>query len=299
VAEVMEFPWEQVEVVWGNTGRGIAWSSIQAGSQTTLAHTRANFAAGTAGKQLAQELAAAELGGNPQAYRVGGSGVAGPGGSLSWAQLGERAIKRGGKFDGHEVPAQINALTKIGVTTLAGQGFVVAARDTYPRDGQSYGFVAGFAEVEVDVETGVYKIVDYIAVADVGTVINPRSLKGQILGGGLQGMGAIVGQKLVYDGQYGVAIGKRMYQNKPPTMLDIPIDAHAEGLNIPDPGNPVVGAKGIGEPGIGVGASSVLCAIANAIGNDDILMRTPVQPEQIMTSLQQGRVAYEPLTAYI
>jgi CO/xanthine dehydrogenase Mo-binding subunit len=299
VAEVMEFPWEQVEVVWGNTGRGIAWSSIQAGSQTTLAHTRANFAAGSAGKQLAQELAAAEMGGSPTAYRVGGNGVAGPGGSLTWAQLGERAIKRGGKFDGHEVPAQINALTKIGVTTLAGQGFVVAARDTYPRDGQSYGFVAGFAEVEVDVETGVYKIVDYIAVADVGTVINPRSLKGQILGGGIQGMGTIVGQKLVYDAQYGVAIGKRMYQNKPPTMLDIPIDAHAEGLNIPDPGNPVVGAKGIGEPGIGVGASSVLCAIANAIGNDDILMRTPVQPEHIMTSLQQGRVAYEPLTAYI
>jgi CO/xanthine dehydrogenase Mo-binding subunit len=299
VAEVMEFPWEQVEVVWGNTGRGIAWSSIQAGSQTTLAHTRANFAAGTAGKELAQELAAAELGGSAQAYRVGGNGVAGPGGSLTWAQLGERAIKRGGKFDGHEAPAQINALTKIGVATLAGQGFVVAARDTYPRDGSSYGFVAGFAEVEVDVETGVYKIIDYIAVADVGTVINPRSLKGQILGGGIQGMGAIVGQKLVYDAQYGVAIGKRMYQNKPPTMLDIPIDAHAEGLNIPDPGNPVVGAKGIGEPGIGVGASSVLCALANAIGNDDILMRTPVQPEQIMTSLQQGRVAYEPLTAYI
>jgi CO/xanthine dehydrogenase Mo-binding subunit len=299
VAEVMEFPWEQVEVVWGNTGRGIAWSSIQAGSQTTLAHTRANFAAGTAGKQLAQELAAAELGGSPQAYRVGGNGVSGPGGSLSWAQLGERAIKRGGTFDGHEAPAQINALTKIGVTTLAGQGLVVAARDSYPRDGQSYGFVAGFAEVEVDVETGVYHIVDYLAVADVGTVINPRSLKGQILGGGIQGMGAIVGQKLVYDAQYGVAIGKRMYQNKPPTILDIPLDAQAEGLNIPDPGNPVVGAKGIGEPGIGVGAASVLCALANAIGNDDILMRTPVQPEQIMTSLQQRRVAYEPLTAYI
>jgi CO/xanthine dehydrogenase Mo-binding subunit len=112
-------------------------------------------------------------------------------------------------------------------------------------------------------------------------------------------MGAVIGQKLVYDAQYGVAIGKRMYQNKPPTMLDIPIDAQAEALNIPDPGNPVVGAKGIGEPGIGVGASCVLCALANAIGNDDILRRTPVQPEQIMTSLQQGRVAYEPLTAYI
>jgi CO/xanthine dehydrogenase Mo-binding subunit len=299
VAEVMEFPWEQVEVVWGNTARGIAWSSIQAGSQTTLAHSRANYAVGEAGKKLAQEIAAAEFGGNAAAYRVGGKGVSGPGGSLTWAQLAERAITRGGKFDGHELPGDINAMTKTAANMLAGQGFVAAARDTYPRDGQSYGFVAGFAEVEVDVETGMYQIVDYVAVADVGTVMNPRSLKGQILGGGLQGMGHLRSQKLVYDAHYGVAIGKRMYQNKPPTILDIPLDAQAEGLNIPDPGNPVVGAKGIGEPGIGVGASAVLCALANAIGNDDILRRTPVQPEQIMTSLQQGRVAYEPFTAYI
>ena len=173
------------------------------------------------------------------------------------------------------------------------------AKDTYPRDGDTYSFVVGFAEVEVDVDTGKTTIVDYLAVADVGTVINPRSLNGQILGGAIQGMGSLRSQKLVYDAHYGVAIGKRMYQNKPPTMLDIPIDAKAEGLNIPDPGNPVVGAKGIGEPGIGVGGASVLCALANAIGNDEILRRTPVQPEQIMTSLQQGRVAYEPLTAYI
>ncbi len=43
----------------------------------------------------------------------------------------------------------------------------------------------------------------------------------------------------------------------------------------------------------------MLCALANAIGNDDILKRTPVQPEQIMTALKEGRIAYEPLTAYI
>ena len=239
------------------------------------------------------------MGGNPDAYRVGGKGVSGPGGSLTWVQLAERAIKRGGKFDGHEPPADVNAMTKAGAAAIAGQGFVAAGRDTYPRDGQTYSFTAGFAEVEVDVETGVYHIVDYVAVADVGTVINPRSLQAQILGGGIQGMGAVKSQKLVYDAHYGVAIGKRMYFNKPPTILDIPIDARAEGLNIPDPGNPVVGAKGIGEPGIGVGASSVLCALANALGNDDLLKRTPVQPEQIVTSLQQGRPAYERLTAYI
>jgi CO/xanthine dehydrogenase Mo-binding subunit len=299
IAEVLDYPWDNVVVDWGNTERGVAWSSIQAGSQTTHAHTRANYAVGMAGKKLIQELAAAELGGNPDSYRVGGDGVAGGGGRLTWAQIGERAVKRAGKFDGHELPSDINAMTKLAAGTLSGMGLVAAARDNDPRDGQTYSFCAGFCEVEVDVETGVYHIVDYIAVADVGTVINPRSLHGQILGGAIQGMGHTRSQKLVYDSHYGVAIGKRMYQNKPPTILDIPIDAKAEALNIPDPGNPVVGAKGIGEPGIGVGGAALLCAIANAIGNDDILKRTPVQPEQIMASLKEGRIAYEPLTAYI
>ena len=74
IAEVLDFPWENVVVVWGNTEQGVAWSSIQAGSQTTHAHTRANYAVGVAGKRLIQELAAAELGGNPDGYRVGGDG---------------------------------------------------------------------------------------------------------------------------------------------------------------------------------------------------------------------------------
>jgi xanthine dehydrogenase molybdenum-binding subunit len=298
-AEVLDFPWADCVVVWGNTGQGVAWSSIQAGSQTTHAHTRANYAAAMDGKRKLQELAAAELGGSPDAYRVGGAGVSGPGGSLTWARAAERAIRRGGKFDGHELPGDINAMTKSAGNALAGLGLMGVARDNYPRDGQTYGFVAGFAEVEVDVETGVYRTVDYVAVADVGTVINPRSLGGQILGGAIQGMSHTQSQKLVYDAQYGVAIGKRMYDNKPPTILDIPLDARWEALNIPDPGNPVVGAKGIGEPGIGVGGSVVLCALANAIGNDDVLKRTPVQPEHVLIALQEGRVVSEPLAAYI
>ena len=249
IAEVLDFPWENVVVVWGNTGHGVAWSSIQAGSQTTHAHTRANYAAGV--------LSEAKLAGTRRRRARRQSGRLSrrrqrrrrPRRPLDLGAGGERAIKRGGKFDGHELPGDINAMTKTSGTALAGTGLVGAARDTYPRDGQTYRFVAGFAEVEVDVETGVYHIVDYVAVADVGTVINPRSLGGQILGGAIQGMSHTISQKLVYDAHYGVAIGKRMYQNKPPTMLDIPIDARWEALNIPDPGNPVVGAKGIGEPG--------------------------------------------------
>ena len=81
------------------------------------------------------------------------------------------------RYDGHELPKDINKFTTASATALAGQGLMGVAKDNYPRDGQSRSFVAGFAEVEIDVETGKYHILDYLAVADVGTVIHPRSAR--------------------------------------------------------------------------------------------------------------------------
>ncbi len=82
-------------------------------------------------------------------------------------------------------------------------------------------------------------IVDYVAVADVGTVINPRSLERADSRRRHPGhVRTSMSQKLVYDAHYGVAIGKRMYHNKPPTMLDIPIDARAEGAEHSRSGQP-------------------------------------------------------------
>ncbi len=61
-------------------------------------------------------------------------------------------------------------MTKTSATALAGQGLMGVARDNYGRDGSSKSYVAGFAEVEVDVETGKYQVLDFLAVADVGMV---------------------------------------------------------------------------------------------------------------------------------
>ena len=96
-----------------------------------------------------------------------------PGGGLSYAQAARRAIELGGTFDGHEVPDDINPMTKTSATALAGLGLMGVAKDTYPRDGDTYSFVIGFAEVEVDVETGKVTLVDFLAVGDVGTRRQP------------------------------------------------------------------------------------------------------------------------------
>jgi CO/xanthine dehydrogenase Mo-binding subunit len=180
---------------------------------------------------------------------------------------------------------------------LAGQGLMGVARDSYPRDGASYSYVAGFAEVEVDVETGQYQVLDYLAVADVGTTVNPRSLGGQVLGRSVLGMGHALAQKTVYDQHYGVPLAKRFYQNRPPTIMDVPVKMQWEALNIPDPETPV-GARGIGEPPVGAGACAVLNAISAALG-DDIYRRAPVAADDILTSLENGKPVQEPLTAHI
>jgi xanthine dehydrogenase molybdenum-binding subunit len=297
IPDLLGCSWDDCVVNWGDTSKGIAWSSSQAGSQTTHAHTRANHAAAMDAIQKLKELAALERGGSPESYRVTGGRVVGPGGSMTFAQAAEAAIKRGGKFDGHELPDNINAITKASAAQLVGQGLMAVARDSYPRNGSTYSFVAGFIEVEVDVETGQYKILDYLAVADVGTVLHPRALGGQLHGGAIQGFGHVRSQRLVYDKQYGAALASRMHQNKPPSIMDIPPELKWEALNIPDPQTPV-GAKGVGEPAIGAGGGALICALASAVG-DDIIRRTPVLPEYILTGLQARAVAHDRFKAFI
>lgn len=285
-AEVLDFPWEKVEVTWGNTGKNLPWSSGQGGSQTTHAHTRANWAAGLDAKRKLQEIAARDLGGSPESYEVGGERVyhrSNRSRYLTFARAAERAVELGGRYDGHELPESINPWTVKSATALTGLGLMGVARDEFGRDGDTLSYVIGFAEVAVDIETGHIELVDFTATADCGVIINPRSLGGQILGGIVQGLGHARSQKWVYDQHWGLPVAKRFYSQKPPTILDIPNKMTWGAVDIPDPQTPV-GAKGIGEPPVGASAGAIVAAIADAVG-DDYLKRIPITPDMILTSL--------------
>jgi xanthine dehydrogenase molybdenum-binding subunit len=298
-AEVLGVPWEKCNVVWGNTTRDLPFTCVSGGSQTTHAMTRAAYATAMAAKQKLQEIAAKKLGGKPEQYVVANERVfrKGGGAGMTLAQAAKHAIELGGVYDGHEAPADVHKLTKASVAALAGQGLVAAAKDNYPRDGSTYSYVASFAEVEVDVETGKYYIVDFLASADVGTVIHPRALGGQVLGRSTLGIGHAIGQKWVFDPHYGEMLSKRFYQSKPPTILDVPVDMQWTALDIPDPETPV-GARGVGEPPVGGGCASILNALSDALG-DEIFQRAPVNADTILTSLEAGRPMQHPLRAHI
>jgi xanthine dehydrogenase molybdenum-binding subunit len=248
-AEILDVPWEACDVVWGDTSKHFPYTCASGGSQTTHAMTRAAHAVGLECVQRLKEVAAAKLGGQADEYEVANLRVTrkGAGAGMSFAEAAQHAIKLGGIYDGHDVNPDVNKATKQSVAALAGQGLVASAKDKYPHDGDSYSYLACFAEVEADVETGVYRIVDYLAYADVGTVLHPAALGGQILGRSTLGIGHAIGQKWVIDPQYGISIAERFYQNRPPTILDVPVNMQWNALNIPDPETPV-GARGCGEP---------------------------------------------------
>jgi CO/xanthine dehydrogenase Mo-binding subunit len=298
-AEVLGVPWEKCDVVWGNTSKNLPWSCVSGGSQTTHAMTRAAHAAAMDARQKLQEIGAKSHGGKPEDYEVGNERVfrKGGGAGMTLAQAAQRAIQLGGLYDGHEVSPDLNKMTKASVAALAGEGLVGAARDTYPHDGVTFSYVASFAEIEADVETGKYHIVDFLAYADVGTVIHPQALGGQVLGRSTLGIGHAIGQKWVFDPHYGEMVSKRFYQSKPPTILDVPVDMQWEALDIPDPETPV-GARGIGEPPVGGGCASILNALSDALG-DEIFQRAPVNADTILTSLEAGRPMQHPLMAHI
>jgi CO/xanthine dehydrogenase Mo-binding subunit len=298
-AEILGVPWERCEVVWGDTSQHFPYTCVSGGSQTTHAMTRAAYAAAMDAKKKLQEIAAKTLGGSPADYEVGNERVfrksGGP--AMTLAQAAQRAIELGGIYDGHQAPADVNPVTKASVAALAGQGLVAVARDNYPRDGSTHSYVASFAEIEVDVETGKYYILDFLAYADSGTIIHPQAFGGQVLGRSTLGIGHAIGQKWVFDPHYGIMVSKRFHHNKPPTILDIPTNMQWGSVGIPDPETPV-GARGIGEPPVAGGCASILNALSDALG-DQVFQRAPVNADTILASLEAGHPVQHPLTAHI
>lgn len=298
-AEKLGVPWEMCDVVWGDTSKHVPYTCASGGSTTTHTMTRASYAVADEAKLRLKEIAAKTHGGKPEDYEVANQRVfrKGGGAGLSFAEAAQRAIQLGGIYDGHEANPEVNKQTKAAVAGLMGQGLVCSAKDKYPHDGNTFSYVASFAEVEVDVETGKYFITDFLAYADVGTVLHPAALGGQILGRTTLGIGHAIGQKWVYDPHYGTTVAKRFYQNKPPTILDVPNDMQWEALDIPDPETPV-GARGIGEPPVGGGCAAILNALADALG-DEIFRRAPVNADTILASLEAGHPMQHPLMAHI
>ena len=147
----------------------------------------------------------------------------------------------------------------------------------------SYAFCAHTAQVEVDLETGRIRVIDYWAADDCGQPINPMSVEGQVQGAVMMGLGQALYEQMLLDAD-GRLLNPDLHDYKMATALDMP-RIHSVHIDSYDPDAPF-GAKESGEGPINPVVPAVLNAIYDAIGVR--FRELPVTPEQVLRAL--GRI---------
>ena len=144
-------------------------------------------------------------------------------------------------------------------------------------------FIAGFAEVEVDRETGKIELVDYVAVIDCGTVINPNLARIQAEGGLVQGIGMALYEDVIYNNR-GKMETNTFMQYKIPCRKDIGrITVDFEPSY--EPTGPF-GAKSIGEVVINTPPAAIAHAVYNAVGVN--IRSLPITPEKVLMGMMKN-----------
>ena len=167
---------------------------------------------------------------------------------------------------------------RLGDVMIIGRG----NRGPNPEQTAIASFGAQFAEVEVDLETGVVRVVRIVAAHDAGRVINPTLAESQLEGGIIQGLGYALFEERVLDERLGVPLNPTMHDYKIPTLADIPrIDAFC--VEATDAVANHTGAKGLAEPPIIPAAPAIANAVADAIGAE--VCEIPLTPWRVLKAM--------------
>jgi carbon-monoxide dehydrogenase large subunit len=177
--------------------------------------------------------------------------------------------------DGRSVP-----LAEVAGERLASDGSFKNSTPTY-----TYGTAA--AHVAIDPKTGHVEVIDYAVVDDVGRIINPLTLHGQVIGAAVQGFGSVFGEDLVYDENGQLLVGS-LADYIIPVATDYP-HVHCVSMeSYPSPTNPL-GAKGAGEGGIIPVGGVVTNAIAAALSSLGVQPRhLPMSPPRLWELIQSA-----------
>lgn len=142
---------------------------------------------------------------------------------------------------------------------------------------------AGAAEVEVDLDTGKFKILKYATAVDVGKALNPLACRQQLAGAAITGIGQAVFEEIVYDG--GQLINPNLVDYVLPSLGDMPPVIDPIAIEIPDKNGPF-GAKGIGESALIPVAPAIANAIFDAVGVR--IKDLPIKAEKIYLALERS-----------
>ncbi len=201
--------------------------------------------------------------------------------------------ERGGMFNvaGTDRAIALEAVAKASFTQgslpagtelgLNGAAIIAPERATFPNG-------CHICEVEIDPETGKVAVIGYWVVDDVGRMLNPMLVKGQIHGGVAQGLGQALFEAVVYEGDSGQLLSGSFMDYAMPRADDMP-EIKAEANEVLTATNPL-GVKGAGEAGTVGALPAIMNAVADALaplGIDHLDM--PATPERVWRAIQEAR----------
>jgi CO/xanthine dehydrogenase Mo-binding subunit len=142
------------------------------------------------------------------------------------------------------------------------------------------------AVIEVDPETGTFEFLRYAAVHDAGTIVNPKTLNGQIIGGTVQGLGTALLEEYKYDDQ-GRLLNENFENYHLPSSMDVPVMT-VDHQETPSPYTPY-GIKGAGEGGRMLSPAIMSAAIEDALSPYGVRVTSlPITAEQIVEWVATG-----------
>ena len=198
-----------------------------------------------------------------------------------------------GTFSVKGSPDATTTIQDVALATFAGhdypEGMELGLDSDATIDPENFSYPHGthLAFVEVDTETGAVELLDYVAVDDVGKVVNPQIVEGQVHGGLAQGIAQALYEEVVYDDQGNLTTGT-MVDYYAPSAADLPA-FRTDRTETPATTNPL-GVKGVGEAGAIASTPAIMNAVIDALrplGVNEVLM--PASPKNVWNAIQAAQ----------
>jgi len=269
LTDLLGIPFDRIRMVEGDSDR-MAFGGGSGGSRSVMfvgaALSESAAIVIERGKQIASHVLEASV--NDIEFENGRFVIAGTDRSIGLIELAAR-LRAGLKLpDGTPTSLDVDHVVKDPVPSAFPNGCHIA-------------------EVEVDPQTGGARVVRYTAVNDLGTVVNPLLVEGQVQGGVVQGLGQVLMEQAVYDADGQLVTGSFM-DYAMPRAHDAPI-INVLNHPVPTKSNPL-GAKGCGEAGTSGGLPSVANAVIDALSEYGIRhLEMPMTPERIWQAIEDAK----------
>ncbi len=268
VADELQVSIDDVRVVHGDTAK-VPYGNGSNASRSTVMAGSAALGASRKVKQKILRIAAShfEIDPGDLTLQDGSVGVRGaPERSLSYVDIARLALP--------------------GTALKSGMTPGLSEEDFFATDKRPFPYGVHVAVIEVDKETGILKILDYLVTEDVGRKINPMIIEGQMAGGLAQGIGGALLEEFVYDAD-GQPLATSFMDYLIPTAKEVPQAQFISTEDFPTPLNPL-GVKGAGEGGITAAGAALANAVSDAL--DVEVTKLPLKPDYLLELINKQRV---------